>query len=150
MSKKTEKVAALLAGLPPSPRDARYTAYFLCFNRGEYYEAHDVLEHLWLEQPRGGTDHRFYQGLIQAAGAFVHMQHHHAAPAHPVHGRRLGPAARLLARAVDNTSHVGAGHHGLDLAFFHGLCRRHAQFLRSGANPWTPESAPRLPLPVDA
>lgn len=49
-----------------------YRAYFDCFNQGLYYEAHDVLEHLWLVCQ--DANRSFFQGLIQIAGAFVHFQ----------------------------------------------------------------------------
>ena len=40
---------------------------------------------------------RFYQALIQAAGAFVHLQKNFQHPSHSSHSRRLlPPAARLL------------------------------------------------------
>jgi predicted metal-dependent hydrolase len=53
--------------------DPHYAGWFACFNRGQYYEAHDVLEALWLRE-RGGPNDRFYKGLIQLAGAYVHLQ----------------------------------------------------------------------------
>ena len=53
--------------------DAHYLGYFACFNRGWFYEAHDVLEELWLAN-RTGPNYAFYKGLIQLAGAFVHLQ----------------------------------------------------------------------------
>ena len=65
---------------------------------GEYYEAHDVLEHLWLGAE--GEIRDFYKALIQLAGAFVHMRHHHREPQHRVQGRRLRPAERLLRRSA--------------------------------------------------
>src|SRR5687768_13572614 len=77
--------------------DAHYLGYFQCFNTGLYYEAHDVLEELWLTDKAGPTGN-FYKGLIQLAGAFVHMQKH--ADARP----RLKPAAALLRLAQNNLS----------------------------------------------
>lgn len=41
-------------------------AYISLFNRGEFFESHEVLEHAWLEN---GSD--FYHGLIIYAAAFV-------------------------------------------------------------------------------
>jgi hypothetical protein len=64
-----------------------YLEYVDCFNGGRYYEAHDALEPLWLrvrQRPEG----QFLKGLIQLAGAFVHVQQ-----------GRPGPAQALLARA---------------------------------------------------
>src|SRR5881394_2506143 len=46
-----------------------YRAFFRCWNEQHYYEAHDVLEQLWLNSESPEAD--FFKGLIQAAGAFV-------------------------------------------------------------------------------
>jgi hypothetical protein len=64
-----------------------YLAYFNCFNEGRFYDAHDALEPFWL-RIRAGSDGRFCKGLIQLAGAFVHVQK-----------GRTGPALSLLGRA---------------------------------------------------
>lgn len=50
-----------------------YPAYFIFFNRQQFYEAHDILESLWLGE-RSGPNNNFYKALIQLAGAFVHLQ----------------------------------------------------------------------------
>ena len=42
------------------------------FNRGQYFEAHEVLEAVWLKET--GASRNFYQGLIQLAAMFVHLQ----------------------------------------------------------------------------
>ena len=42
------------------------------FNRERYFEAHEVLEALWLREK--GEARRFYQGMIQTAAVFVHIQ----------------------------------------------------------------------------
>jgi len=60
--------------------DPHYAGYFDCFNRQQFYEAHDVLEELWLQDRKGATGD-FYKGLIQLAGAFVHLQKHRPQPA---------------------------------------------------------------------
>jgi uncharacterized protein len=41
------------------------------FNRGEYFEAHEVWEDVWMDCP--GSERRFYQALIQAAVAVYHF-----------------------------------------------------------------------------
>jgi hypothetical protein len=53
--------------------DPHYLSYFECFNQQRFFEAHEVLEVLWLTQ-RDGPNGSFYKGLIQLAGAFVHWQ----------------------------------------------------------------------------
>ena len=92
---KHDRILALVKGLEtPRGIDPRYAGYFVCFNRGDYYEAHDVLEDLWLEEH--GPDRSYYQGLIQLAGALVHLRKQAERPWHPKDGARLRPAERLL------------------------------------------------------
>ena len=47
-----------------------YRAYFQCWNERKYYEAHDVLEQVWLTKDT--EDDNFFKGLIQAAGATIY------------------------------------------------------------------------------
>jgi predicted metal-dependent hydrolase len=84
--------------------DPRYVEYFERFNRQRFFEAHEVLESLWLPQ-RGGPNDLFYKGLIQLAGAFVHWQKN-----------RPGPAAALLGLARANLRKYSAIHDGLNVA----------------------------------
>lgn len=42
------------------------------FNQEQYFGAHEVLEELWRRE--NGPAKNFYQGLIQIAAAFVHVQ----------------------------------------------------------------------------
>ena len=94
----------MISGFQGRELDARYLAYFDCFNRQLFFEAHEALEALWLQQ-RGGPKDRFYKGLIQLAGAFVHAQK----------GRR-GPAAALLKLARSNLERYPAVYEELELA----------------------------------
>ena len=80
MSTKSAKVAALVAQFRGRDLDPHYLGYFECFNRRLFYEAHEVLEELWLGQ-RQGPNALFYKGLIQLAGAFVHLQKSRPQPA---------------------------------------------------------------------
>lgn len=132
-----------------SALDPCYQGYFRLFNEGRYYEAHDVLEHLWLAVPRADPEHGFYKGLIQFAGAFVHLQKQHTFPLHPKHGRRLGPAARLFALARANLLPFRPRHLALDVEAVCRLCERHAGSLADSGfsrNPWTPQGGPQLTL----
>lgn len=52
--------------------DNRYLAGIVHFNRGDYFEAHEVWEDLWREC--ASADRRFYQSLIQAAVALHHQR----------------------------------------------------------------------------
>ncbi len=124
-----------------------YAGYFTCFNRGEYYEAHDVLEQLWLATE--GADWSYYKGLIQLAGAFVHLRHQHREPVHRVHGRRLPPAARLFDLAAKNLRPFGPRHFGFDVDTALRLCHDRAATIRHSdysLNPWSPEVLPQLEL----
>src|ERR1051326_3148140 len=85
--------------------DPHYLGYFDCFNHGLYYEAHDGLEELWLAQGKHGANYAFYKGLIQLAGAFVHLQKN-----------RLRPAAALFKLAQTNLEKYPAAHEKLDVA----------------------------------
>ena len=80
MSQKSARIASLIESFRGGPYDARYLAYFDCFNRQLFYEAHEVLEDLWLPDKRGGNGD-FYKGLIQLAGAFVHLRRDRPRPA---------------------------------------------------------------------
>jgi predicted metal-dependent hydrolase len=103
VSQKKCRVSALVEPFHGKQRDARYLAFFDCFNRGLFFEAHEVLEELWLAD-RHGLDGAFYKGLIQVAGGFVHLQK-----------RRPRPAAALFELAGRNLASYPATHHGLGL-----------------------------------
>ena len=51
--------------------DPRYLAGIVLFNRGDFFEAHEVWEDLWADS--GAPERRFYQGLIQAAVGLYHF-----------------------------------------------------------------------------
>lgn len=76
---KSDRIARLRVENPDG-LDPRYAGWFACFNRGDYFEAHDVLEDLWLGV-RSDPIARFHQALIQLAGAFVHLRKNRLRPA---------------------------------------------------------------------
>ena len=126
-----------------------YLEYFRLFNAQEYYEAHDILEHIWLEAE--GERYTFYKALIQFAGGYVHLQHHHREPAHRIHGQRLRPAARLFRRSTELLSDLPANYEGLTLADVMATALSTAEVLESASftqNPWHPSRAPFLKLPI--
>jgi predicted metal-dependent hydrolase len=148
--KKSERISAFVQQLGADPAlalDPRYQGYFTCFNERQYYEAHDVLENLWLE---GSDEHyQFFKGLIQLAGAFVHLQKQYVHPTHPKHGRRLRPAVRLFQLAVKNLTPYAPKHLQLDVAALLRLCQRQVHAIEAGdfeRNPWRPDHAPQLHL----
>lgn len=104
MSKKSEKIAALIESCRGQDLPAHYLGYFECFNRQMFYEAHDVLEELWLAEGKAGANYGFYKGLIQFAGAFVHLQKD-----------RLRPAAALFKLSRSYLEKYPSPHQRLDV-----------------------------------
>ncbi len=102
MSSKSPKIASMIEAFRGNDLDPHYLAFFDCFNRGLFFEAHEVLEDLWL--PDRGPDRAFYQGLIQLAGAFVHFQK-----------GRLKPAGALLRLTTANLQKYPARHYRLQV-----------------------------------
>jgi hypothetical protein len=124
-----------------------YRAYFQCWNEQQYYEAHDVLEQVWLN--KDSADDNFFKGLIQAAGAFVHLKKNYEHPEHPKHGRRLRPAVRLFQLAEKNLISFAPRHHGLDVSGLLDILRSHREAVIQSefqTNPWSPATAPQLAL----
>lgn len=119
MNRKSGKIAALVEPFAGRKFDPHYLAYFDCFNRRLFFEAHEVLEAIWLPQ-RHGPDGAFYKGLIQLAGAFVHLQK-----------ERPGPALALLGLARANLRAYPATHQGLNLPVVGRLIERYEGALRS-------------------
>jgi predicted metal-dependent hydrolase len=97
------RISAAVEAFRGQELDARYLAYFECFNRRFFFESHEVLESLWLVD-RQAPNAAFYKGLIQLAGGFVHIQKN-----------RPGPAAALLRLARTNVCQYSAIHEGLDI-----------------------------------
>lgn len=133
--------------------DARYhpcyLEYFRLFNTRDYYEAHDVLEHIWLDAT--GERRVFYQALIQFAGAFVHLQHQHREPRHRIHGRRLRPAARLFRRSAELLSNFPAHYEGVAVDKIIAMATNSAFALESSefvVNSWLPTTAPQIDPPA--
>ena len=124
-----------------------YRAFFQCWNEQRYYEAHDVLEQVWLHDPITPEDAQYFKGLIQAAGAFVHLRKQFEHPTHPKHGKRLGPAVRLFRLAEKNLATFGPERHDLDLDRFREMLSRYRNDVESnGTNPWKPDAAPKVSL----
>jgi predicted metal-dependent hydrolase len=125
-----------------------YAAFFRLWNEQRYYEAHDVLEQLWLKEENAQTA-RFFQALIQAAGAFVHLQKNFEQPLHAKHSRRLRPATRLFALALRNLEGLPNEFRGLDLVSFRELlASTRSQIIETNfkINPWSPGQASQLQI----
>jgi predicted metal-dependent hydrolase len=141
-------VRSLESGSTEGASQNYYTAFFQLWNAQKYYEAHDVLEQLWLVEKNVELA-RFYQALIQAAGAFVHLQKNFQQPSHPKHSRRLPPATRLFELALRNLEGLPDEYHALDLPMFREVLLRYRNAIIAvdfKNNPWSPQTAPKLKL----
>jgi predicted metal-dependent hydrolase len=137
VSHKSAKIAALIESCRGKSLDAHYLGYFECFNRQLFYEAHDVLEELWLTERKGPED-GFYKGLIQFAGAFVHLQKN-----------RLRPAAALFKLSSSYLGRYPARHQHLDIHLILSLSSQWLAWLEAGAyarNPLEDQPAPQIAL----
>jgi predicted metal-dependent hydrolase len=150
--KKEDRVAAFTRELSSDGKvddGAYYRAYFQLFNDQQYYGAHDVLEQLWLRALE--PEIQFYKGLIQLAGAFVHLQKQFRRPTHPTDGRRLRPAWRLFKLAHKNLITFSPVFHGFRVEQAIKLAELTVGQLEQSQfdkNPWSPDFAPKLEQPV--
>ena len=134
---KHERIAELARQFSGDVVDPRYAGYFALFNQQKFYEAHDILEDLWLPD-RHGPNGNFYKGLIQLAGAFVHLQKN-----------RLRPSAGLFKLAQANLGKYPALHEKLNLAAVQQLIAGWLWRLENDeftVNPLTAAMVPQLAL----
>ena len=137
MSRKGKRVADLTAQFHGGKHAPHYAGYFDLFNRQKFFEAHEALEHLWLAD-RHGANGAFYKGLIQLAGAFVHLQRDH-----------LRPAAALFKLARANLENYPRFHEHLNLDWVRAMIQQWLGELERfdfAVNPLTPANPPKLAL----
>jgi predicted metal-dependent hydrolase len=119
--------------MPDTP-DSRYPEGIAHFNRGEYFEAHEVWEDWWNECP--AAERRFAQALIQAAVAVYHFNR----------GNRAG-ASRLFHSGRRYMQPYGPVYRGLNVDEFWRTMEAHlAPALSGGASGPRPVIA--LPSPA--
>jgi hypothetical protein len=90
-----------------------------CFDEGAFFECHELLEEVWLRD--ASALRPFFQGLIQLAAAFVHLQR----------GRHVGLVA-LLRAAEERLRPFAPATLGVDVAHLlleTTACRIHAESL---------------------
>jgi hypothetical protein len=85
--------------------DPRYLAGIVLFNRGDFFEAHEVWESLWMDTC--GEEKRFFQALIQAAVGLLHF----------CNGNTRG-AVKLYRSSRDYMGRYGSPYLGLDQRIF--------------------------------
>ncbi|MBZ5666437.1 MAG: DUF309 domain-containing protein [Acidobacteriia bacterium] len=84
------------------------------FNRGRFFDAHEVLEDVWRSLPRDRPMRRHLQGMVQLAVAFHHQST----------GNHVG-ARSVLERAIRNLNGADSSFPELDL-----------ERLRADLEPW--------------
>jgi predicted metal-dependent hydrolase len=134
---KSKRIAAMAEQFREGNLDPHYSGYFQLFNEQKFYEAHDVLEHIWLPDKHGANG-SFYKGLIQLAGAFVHLQKN-----------RLRPAAALFKLARTNLEKYPREYERLDLEVVLALIKNWLCELEQNdfnVNPLTEANVPELKL----
>jgi predicted metal-dependent hydrolase len=120
------------AATMPQHFDARVLAGIDHFNRGEYFDAHEVWEDVWRESD--GAAASFFKGLIQAAVSLYHLDR-----------GNLAGARRLFASGQAYMLAAGSPFLGLDVRAF--WQQMEAYFAaRLGGAPGPPP-APRLNVP---
>jgi len=81
--------------------DEKFVHFIVLFNIDrDYFECHEVMEELWLEEGRN----RFYQGLLQVAVGLHHWRNDN-----------LSGAVKLFTAALEKLQPSGDVQHGLDL-----------------------------------
>ncbi|HEV2693492.1 MAG TPA: DUF309 domain-containing protein [Verrucomicrobiae bacterium] len=134
---KHERIAELAKKYSGDGVDPRYAGYFALFNEQKFYEAHDILEDLWLPD-RHGVNGNYYKGLIQLAGAFVHLQK-----------KRLRPSAALFKLARTNLEKYPPVNEKLDLVGVQALIANWLGQLEKDdftINPLSESNVPQLAL----
>jgi len=137
VSHKSGKIAAIIHSHRGGQLDEHYLGFFDCFNRQLFFEAHEVLEELWLPQ-RGQSNDSFYKGLIQLAGAFVHIQK-----------QRRAPALALLDLAKNNLAKYPPHYQALNLLEVQRLIQTWHEWLKkqpAEAHLITPAAWPKIEL----
>jgi len=92
------------------------------FNAGEFFEAHEVWEELWLRAP--GNDKPFLQGIIQIAAAFHHFKR-----------GNLRGARTLLTAGLGKIDRYADGHKEIDVAQLCDETKAWLKKLRAGEAP---------------
>lgn len=80
----------------------------LLIEKGAYFEAHEALETAWLETPPPGRE--LYQGILQAAVTYLHLQRGNREGALKVYRRALGHLRPWMPRCQGINLEILLGH----------------------------------------
>lgn len=118
--------------IEPWPRE--YEEFVRLFNERDYFEAHEVLEDLWVVEV--GALKEFYKGLIMASVAICHWER-----------GRPGAALRLHDLAMRRLAAVPAVHEGLDVKMLReGLNSLFGELLANPQTSWQNSYEKRVPV----
>jgi predicted metal-dependent hydrolase len=109
--------------LPPADRRAALRAGVAAYGRGDFFQAHELLEPAWMGSP-DESEREFLQGLIKLSAAYVHS----------VRGNPLGMAKNLRgarARLAAGAAYPG----GIDVAALLGAIDERLAGLAAGTLP---------------
>jgi len=112
----------------PSTENEKLREGVSLFNRGEFFECHEILEAAWLDA--SGDDKIFLQGLIQLAVSFYHLRR----------GNFTG-AGRLLRAAREKLAGLPPAARPIELGELLNALRFLPEQIESGA------AAPETPAP---
>ncbi len=105
-----------------------------CFEIGDYFEVHELLEELWRRHDGELSD--FYQGLLMAAVSLYHYGNGN------LHGAKL-----LAKQSEQKLRKLPAQFHGIDLGRFkvdYAAVMAPVIAGQSGLKPLDPEAAPKI------
>lgn len=85
------------------PFAKQFSAGIALFNQGRFYECHDTIEDIWLQE--SSDQRQFLQGLIQAAVAFHHYQE-----------GKWGAARSMLRLAIEKLEDCPASFRGVSVS----------------------------------
>lgn len=106
--------------------DPLYVQYLAYFNRErDYFECHEVMEELWLEEGRSPL----YQGLLQVAVGLYHARNDN-----------ISGAVKLLNQALDKLPHYPDHKLGIDLDEVVRQCRVYVEQLERSSGSGEPFS----------
>jgi len=99
LAERLKRYRAVFDALGPEALQDDVAVAAAIWNRALFFEVHEFLERIW--RTESGEEREALKGLIQAAGVYVHREHHNLASARRLAGRALGRLSgrsRRLAR----------------------------------------------------
>jgi hypothetical protein len=109
--------------LPPEEADRLFRQGVALFNGVRYWHAHEAWETVW--RAAADEDREFYQGLIQVAAGFLHLQR-----------RNLRGARNKLSEGVAKLRGYEPAHHGIFVNELIGQATRLLDDLNDGYLPY--------------